>query len=140
VKRGNTRRDRGSAMLESVLSLIALLTALIGILDLGQFLFMHQMITERVRAAASYGSRSPYDPAAIQNVVLFGTATPAVGQTPMFNLPASTVAVSRRDAGTTEDRIVVSVTGYPITFLTPGIAGVATGIPIRVTATYDGGL
>lgn len=50
------KAQSGQAMLESALVLVMFLVVLIGIVDMGQFLYFHQSLTERARAAARYGA------------------------------------------------------------------------------------
>lgn len=120
---------RGSTLVESTLVLLVSLALLIGIGDLAQILFVHQSLVERVREALRYGVIT-YDVSAIQNIVLYGTATPANGATPSFNLTSSMVRVLRYDVKTSEDRVVIEVSNYPIEFFSPWIAGRLTGKPI----------
>jgi TadE-like protein len=123
------RNERGSTMVETALVLVAFLMFLIGIADVGQFLFIHESLVERVRGALRYGVIT-YDTTAIRNMVLYGTTSPANGAVPSFNLTSSMVSVARKDANAPEDRVVITVSNYPILFLTPFIAGTATGKPI----------
>ena len=120
---------RGSALVESALVLLVALALLIGIGDLAQVLFVHQSLVERVREGLRYGVIT-YDASAIQNIVLYGTATPANGATPSFNLTSSMVQVSRYDVKASEDRVVITVSNYPIEFFSPWIAGRLVGKPI----------
>jgi hypothetical protein len=113
-------------MLETSLVLIVFLMLLIGIADVGQVLFMHASLVERMREGLRYGVIT-YDAAAIQNIVLYGTASPPQGATPSFNLTASMVSVSRMDANAAEDRVVITLANYPIQFFTPYIATRTTG-------------
>ena len=130
--------QRGSTMLESALTLLAIVMILIGMLDVGQLLFIHQTLTERVRKATSYAARG-YDPDAIRNIVLYGVAMPADGQHPAFELTSSMVIVERQDAGTAADRVMVRISGYPLRFYTPGIQTLATALPITMVAPYEAG-
>lgn len=120
---------RGSAMVETSLVIIVFLMLLIGIADVGQMLFIHVSLVERMREGLRYGVIT-YDPTAIQNIVLYGTASPGDGATPSFNLTASMVNVSRMDAKAPEDRIVITLSNYPIQWFTPYIAIKTTGKPI----------
>jgi hypothetical protein len=138
VKRTKREGRRGSAMLECALSLTAVVVIFIGIVDIGQLLFVQQTLVERVRRGTSYGVRV-YDPEAIRTVVLYGTSTPSAGQNPFWNLTPSMVSVQRYDAGTPADRITVAISGYPLRFCTPGVSRVAAAIPMSMTAAYDGG-
>lgn len=119
---------RGGAMLESVLVLLTFLALLIGIFDVGQMLFLHETLVERARNACRYGSVNYNDTLAIQNMVLFGQPwTPEGSTTGIFGLTRSMVTVTRQSEGTTEDRIVVTVSNYPFLMLSPWIAGRRAG-------------
>jgi hypothetical protein len=102
--------------------MIVAVTMLIAIADMAQYLFLRASVIERMRAALRYGVVT-YSTTTIRNIVLYGKATPAAGETPSLNLTYAMVDVSRADANTTEDRVIVTVTGYPIDFYTPFIAG-----------------
>ena len=117
---------KGSAMVESSLVLVVFLTLLIGIADLGQILFIHASIVERLREGLRYGVIT-YDPTAIRNIVLYGTDRPTEGAVPGFNLASNMVDVSRFDANTPEDRIRIAVSNYPVEFFAPFIARRFTG-------------
>jgi hypothetical protein len=127
--RHRRRRQGGSAMLETALVILAFLMMLAGITDIGQFLFIQESLVERVRGGLRYGVIT-YDATAIQNVVLFGTPTPADGQVPSFNLTRSMVSVSRADANAPEDRVLVTLSNYPVEFVTPFFGSRVTGRPI----------
>src|SRR5262245_58586501 len=94
-----TKRNskKGSAIVESSMVLVVFITALVGIGDLGQMLFIHASIMERVREGLRYGVIT-YDPTAIRNIILYGTEAPADGATPGFQLTSSMVDIARFDA------------------------------------------
>lgn len=116
-------------MVETSLVLVVFLMLLIGIADVGQMLFLHVSLVERVREGLRYGVIT-YDTTAIQNIVVYGTASPPDGATPSFNLTTSMVNVSRMDAKAPEDRIVITLSNYPIQWFSPYIATKTTGRPI----------
>ena len=130
-----SRKQRGNVLVESALVLIVFLAMLIGIFDFGQMLYLQQSITERVRAALRYGIVNTYDATAIQNYVLYGQPTASGGPT-FFSLTASNVSVQRSDAGTTNDRVTITVSNYNSVFLSPFIAGTFTGASITQTLPY----
>jgi Flp pilus assembly protein TadG len=122
------RRDRharrGQALVESAFVLLVFLAFCIGTLDFGQYLYFHQALSERVRAAARYGALNWTDRTGIQNVALYndpaGTVNGATAIIP--NLTAAMVAVClpgdtgcSNPASTTESRITVTITGYNMT-------------------------
>ena len=134
---GARSRQKGSVLLESALTLLLFFSIFIAICDFGQFLFLHQTLVELVRGALRYGSVNQYDATAIQNMVLYGQPQQPAGASPVFQLTPSMVTVSRQDAGTTDDRIVVTVANYSFDMLTPFIANRVQGIPISNSLTYE---
>ena len=146
IDAGKNRNRRGQTLVESALVLLVFLTLLIGTLDIGQVLFVHQTLVERTRAALRYGTVRPYDADAIRNMVLYGNpASPDSGDEDddrppppgIFGLSASMVQVSRESIDTNEDRIVVQITRYPFRFYTPLISGLREGKPIVGSIPYE---
>jgi Flp pilus assembly protein TadG len=123
------KRQSGQAMLESALVLLIFLVVLIGIFDMGQFLYFHQSLTERARAAARYGAVNTYSSPglAIQNVAIYndpnGAGGGATAVLPYLNTVADTngyVSATLLGAvGTDDARIVVTIQNYPYRFLSP---------------------
>jgi len=135
---------RGQAMLETTLVLLIMITLLIGILDLGRILFINEFLTERVRTAARYASVNPYDATKIRNLVLYGVTSPGANAKPYMNLTASNVVVTRAGAGTSEDRVTVKITGYPLEFFAmmfvrkaPNGTSTITARDIVITQAYE---
>jgi len=133
-----SRLRRGQAMLESALVCLILVNVLVGILDLGQILFVRQTFTARVRAAARYGAVTNAAETAIRNMVLYGQATaPEGAPAGSFGLTAGMISVAKLDAGTSEQRVVVTVSGFPYRFYTPWIHGVFTGRDITASLPLE---
>jgi Flp pilus assembly protein TadG len=120
------QNQRGQAFVESGLIMLVFLPVLIGIMDFGQFLYLHLSLTERTRAAAHYGAITTYtDGSDIANVAIYNDpAGPANGATPL--LPNLQTADSTKDGyvtasltspGTDDARIRVTITNYPYNFL-----------------------
>jgi Flp pilus assembly protein TadG len=131
------KRERGSALVESALVLLVFVVVLVGVMDFGQFLFVHQTLVETCRKAARYGVVNPYNEEQIRNIVLYDAPqAPANGQA-RFGLEASMVNVTRLDAGTNEDRVQVAITNYPFEFFTPFIARSVRGLPITTVMSYE---
>src|SRR5258707_5047703 len=66
------RSDRkGQALVEGALILLLFLAFFVGTIDFGQYLYFHQSLTERARAAARYGAVNPSDRTGIQNVAIY---------------------------------------------------------------------
>jgi hypothetical protein len=72
-------------LVESTLVLLLFLAMLLGVLDVGQILFAHQSLVERVRAAARWGALHPQDgPERVVNYVLYGQPDVPAMATPGF--------------------------------------------------------
>src|SRR5260370_23348063 len=87
------QNQRGQAFVESGLIMLIFLPVLIGIMDFGQFLYLHLSLTERTRAAAHYGAVTTYtDGSDIANVAIYNDpAGAANGATPLLpNLQTTT--------------------------------------------------
>lgn len=147
-------RERGQSLVEGVLTILAFVLVLIGSIDVGQVLFVHQSIVERVRSASRYGAVHPYDPDAIRNMVLynqptvpissdeeeilFGTGDGEPEPPPGFlGLTREMITVTREDATFNQDRLVITVDGYPFSFFMPGVAGIYKGKPITASIPYE---
>ena len=118
--------QRGQMFVESGLIMMIFLPVLIGIMDFGQFLYLHLSLTERTRAAAHYGAITTYtDGSDIANVAIYNDpAGAANGATPLLPNLQSTdankdgyVSVSLTSPGTDDARIRVTITNYPYSFL-----------------------
>ena len=111
---------------ESGLIMLIFLPVLIGIMDFGQFLYLHLSLSERTRAAAHYGSITTFtDGSDIAKVAIYkdplGTANGARALLPNLQTADSTkdgyVSATLTSAGTDDARIRVTITNYPYNFL-----------------------
>jgi len=127
------KREKGQAALEGALVTLVFLVTLIGIVDLGQVLFVRQTFTARVRSAARYAVVNPNDTEAIRNMVLYGQTSAGSGSG-VFGLAAGMVQVTQADTGTSAARIIVTISGYQYRIFSPWIGQAFTGRP--VTASF----
>jgi Flp pilus assembly protein TadG len=120
------QNQRGQAFVESGLVMLIFLPILIGVMDFGQFLYLHLSLTERTRAAAHYGAITTYtDGSDIVNVAIYNDpAGAANGASPLLpNLQGTDsgkdgyVTAALTGAGTDDARIRVTITNYPYNFL-----------------------
>ena len=120
------RNQSGQAMVEAGLIMLIFLPVLIGIMDFGQFLYLHLSLTERTRAAAHYGAITNFtDGSDIVNVAIYndpaGAANGATALLPNLQGADSTkngyVSATLTGAGTDDARIRVTITNYPYSFL-----------------------
>ena len=128
------RRSKGSSIVEVSLIFVAVATMLIGAFDFGQFLFVHQALVERARRAARWGAvNDPNDATSIRNMVLYYAPLGAAGaQTGYMGLGNSNVEVSVSGVGTDDHRLLVRITRFRYTVLSPYIAGGYTGPNVDV--------
>jgi Flp pilus assembly protein TadG len=133
----NFRSERGQGMVETALVLLIFLMLLIGVIDFGQVMFFHQSLVERARAAARYGAIHPTDITGIQNVAVYNTATYSGSPAILGNMTTSMVNVQDLDANTPEARIMVTISGYPIHFISPYIAKTFNNRPVIVSMSAE---
>jgi Flp pilus assembly protein TadG len=135
------RRRRGAVMVETALILLAFIILMVGVFDFAQVLFVHQALVERARKAARWGALSnvanpdtPPDLEGAANIVLYGQATPPSGSSPYLGLTPQMVSVTTAGAGTDDYRLVVQISNYRFSMLSPLTAGQHQGQPIVVSA------
>jgi hypothetical protein len=118
VKRA--RRPAGQSLIESAFVLAAFMGLLLGMLGIGQLLFIRQTLMDRARTAARWGALncqnapSGYDPAAIRRVVLYGTPTPAAADSAFFGLTPEAVKVSDPGCPGPACRVIVAIPEHGI--------------------------
>jgi Flp pilus assembly protein TadG len=136
--RRNRNSERGSTMVETALILLVFLTMLIGVIDFGQVLYFHQSLVERARAAARYGAVHPTDTTGITNVALYNQASPTGTPSPILpGMTSAMVNVQNLGDKTPEARVMVTISSYPINFLSPYIARQFNNRPVIVSITAE---
>jgi hypothetical protein len=136
TKRHFNNCQKGSALLEATLVLMLFLTFMTSLFDFGYSLFLHQSFVHAARSGARYGAINPDDLTAIKNMVLYNQTTGSGNGT--MGLAPSAVTVARNGIpGGSDDRIVVTVSGYTFTWITPGVAGTKTGNSIVMTLPVE---
>lgn len=135
-KHNFNNRQKGSALLEATLVLMLFLTFMMSLFDFGYSLFLHQSFVHAARSGARYGAINPDDLTAIKNMVLYNQTTGSGNGTMGLAPSAVTVARNGTPSGP-DDRIVVTVSGYAFTWITPGFAGRKTGSSIVMTLPIE---
>jgi len=136
------KRQRGSVLVETGFIFTTFAFMLIGAFDFGQFLFIHQALVERARSAVRWGAvNDPTNLSATRNMVLYNQPTAPDGgghDAPLgyFGLTSDMVQVSDPASGTNDYRLVVFITNYPYTVLSPYIGGTYTGPNITVSYPF----
>ena len=129
------RTSKGSVFVETALIFIAFFSMLIGTVDFGQFLFIHQALVERARSAARWVAiNDPTDTASITNMVLYNQgAAPALGTASYFNLTPANVTVSSAGSGTDDYRLNLQISGYSYAVFSLYVAGSYIGPKITIS-------
>jgi hypothetical protein len=114
---------KGQALIETSLVLVLLMAFVMGTLDFGQYLYFHQALAERARAAARYGAVNPTDRSGIVNVALYNDPHGALGgAAPLLPYLSATMITlclpgdkSCDDPGVGADsRVTITISGYPM--------------------------
>jgi Flp pilus assembly protein TadG len=129
------KNSKGSVTLETGLIFIVFMLLLIGAFDFGQFMFIHQALVERARSAVRWGAiNDATNHTAIQNMVLYNqSAAPTDGTQPYFNLTTSNVTVTDVGSGTDSYYLMIQISGYSFTTLSPYLSGSMTGPAVTVS-------
>lgn len=137
IRRKN-RAERGSTMVESALVLLTFLLMILGAVDFGQVMYFHQSLMERARQAARYGATDPTNTTAIQNMAVYNSTT-TTGSPPAVlpGLTTAMVSVTNSDANTSSARVVVSISGYTINFLSPYITQSFNNLAVTVSMSAE---
>jgi hypothetical protein len=115
-------KEAGGTLVESALILVIFLSTLLAILDFGQFLFFHQVLTERVRNAAREGAlkwQTGCQSDCVKNLVVYDS--PSAGTYRSVAVPRLTTAsvtVTPPDASL-DSRLVVTVSNYQFAIFNP---------------------
>jgi len=128
--------------LESALIFGPFMFMLIGVFDFGQFLYLHQALTERARSSARYGAMQQQAFTSdlqqrVQNMMIYNQ--PTASGNPYFGLTPSMVNVTATtpDPQTGYYQIIVKITNYPYQMLSPYIAGTHYGPNISASSASE---
>jgi hypothetical protein len=105
---------RGQSLVETTLILAAFMGLILGMVGVGQMLFVRQALAQRAQDAARWGAVNAYDGPAIRNLVLYGTATPTDGATAFGGLAEAEVVVDNPGCPGVDCRVSVAIPGHGI--------------------------
>jgi Flp pilus assembly protein TadG len=129
-------------MIETTLVVFLLLAFVMGMLDFGQYMYFHQSLSERARAAARYGAVNPIDRIGIQNVAVYnnplGAASGARPLLPNFNIAMVSVCLPADKACADPSsgpgsRVTVTISGYRLVTFNPFMPRSFTNQPITAS-------
>ncbi len=107
------KRRRGQSLVETTLILGAFMGLLLAIIHIGVLMVERQALLERVRQAARWGATQPFEETQIRNIVLFGTAAPPAGASPISDIA---VRVRQADCPGSACRVLVEAPAQGIEF------------------------
>ena len=129
-KKTNRKRQAGTALVETALSLLLYTSIIFSLVDFGYVMFMHQTIASRAESAVRYGALNPTDTTGMKNMVLYN-ATTGTG-TGLFGLTTSNVSATRSGSGTTADRVTITISNFHYPMISPGMSGTAKNISVTM--------
>lgn len=136
----NTRdNERGGSLIEFTVVATVFFLMLVGIVAAGNLYYTHNALVEATRRGARYAVLNPNgSTTAVQNVVIYGTPTPAAGATPLvYNLQPGNVTVTYTGLGVAAGTATVTITGYTFPFVIPASRTSVTIPPYRTTLTGE---
>jgi len=107
-------RSKGQSLVESSLVLASFMGLVLGMAGVSEMLFVRQILADRAHVAARWGALNAYDPQAIQNMVLFGTATPANDASPLLGLAPASVIINNPGCPGSNCRVSVAIPAHGI--------------------------
>ncbi len=125
------RAQAGQSLVETALILAAFMGLLLGMVGVGELIFVRQTLADRARQAARWGAVNNYDPSAIRDIIRFGTATPERSQMPFFGLAAAAIEVSNPGCPGARCRISVAIPEHGIRSVEPAEEGLTTPTAAR---------
>jgi uncharacterized membrane protein len=133
------RKQKGSAMVEAALTLVAFVSLFLGAIDIAQILLIHQSILERVRLAARTAAVNCCNETAVRNVVLYGSPQSPTDQsaTGYWGLSAGNVTVNFAGQNTPDQRVTIRVAGLSYQAYTPMMKGTFSNIPVQVSVPLE---
>ena len=122
------RTQGGQSMVESAFTMTIFIAMFVGIIDFGQFLYFHQSLVDRARSAVRYAAVNPTaTQTMVQQYTVYNDATATSGTPTIAGLTTSMVTLTRTGtSGTSDANVNVTITGYPISYLSLWVAGVRT--------------
>ena len=143
-----TRGDeRGGTLIEFTVVASVFFMMLVGIVAAGNLYYTHNALVEATRRGARYAVLNPGGgAAAVQNVVIYGTPTPANGATSLvYNLQPANVIVCYSGTvncpgqafGVAAGSVTVTIQNYTFPFVLPTRTTSVAMPPYRTTITGE---
>ena len=144
---GTRVNERGGSLIEFTVVATVFFLMLVGIVAAGNLYYTHNALVEATRRGARYAVMHPVNSTTdVQNVVVYGTTTPATGQRSLiYNLQTTHVTVCYSGAtacpgqtmNVAQGTVTVSITGYTFPFVLPTSTTSVTMPPYRTTLSGE---
>ena len=112
---------------------------LVAIVAAGNLYYTHNALVEATRRGARYAVLNPTgSTTAVENVVVYGTDTPAQGATSLiYNLTPANVIVTYSGLNVAAGTVTVTISGYSYPFVAPTLTTSITMPPYRTTLSGE---
>lgn len=131
--------ERGGSLIEFTVVALSFFLMLVGIVAAGNLYYTHNALVEATRRGARYAVLHPTgSTTAVQNVVIYGTDTPAAGARPLvYNLQTANVIVTYTGLNVAQGSVTVTINSYTFPFVLPTRTTSITMPPYRTTITGE---
>lgn len=133
------RDERGATLIEFTVVASAFFLMLVAIVAAGNLYYTHNALVEATRRGARYAVLNPTgSDTAVQNVVVYGTDTPAQGATALVhNLTPGNVTVTYSGLNVASGTVTVTINNYFYPFVVPTLTTSIQMPPYRTTLTGE---
>ena len=141
LQKRNTKREgeRGSTLIEFTVVASVFFLMLVGIVAAGNLYYTHNALVEATRRGARYAVlHASGGTTAVQNVVVYGTDTPAQGATSLiYNLQPNNVTVTYSGLNVGSGTVTVTIINYSYPFVVPTLTTSVPMPPYRTTLSGE---
>jgi Flp pilus assembly protein TadG len=142
LEKRNTIRsgEHGSTLIEFTVVAAVFFMMLVAIVAAGNLYYTHNALVEATRRGARYAVLNPTgSTTAVENVVVYGTDTPAQGATSLiYNLtPANVIVTYSPGFNVAAGTVTVTISGYSYPFVAPTLTTSITMPPYRTTLSGE---
>ncbi|MFN2511203.1 MAG: TadE/TadG family type IV pilus assembly protein [Pyrinomonadaceae bacterium] len=141
LKQRNTKRagQSGATLIEFTVVASTFFLMLVAIVAAGNLYYTHNALVEATRRGARYAVLNPSgSDAAVKNVVVYGTDTPAQGATSLIhNLTPDNVSVNYFSLNVASGTVTVTISNYSYPFVAPTLTTSVAMPPYRTTLTGE---
>jgi len=113
--------EKGGTLIEFTVVAVGFFMMLVGIVAAGNLYYTYNALVEATRRGARYAVMNPSgSTAAVQNVTVYGTASPSDGATSaIYNLRTTNVTVTYTNLNIASGSVTVSIVDYAFPFVLP---------------------